>query len=133
MPRKTPETTEKNPASNNSKRGNMGDLYIKRLIEKIKEGFAEWIRQNNYKSAEDIRQDKQFGNEPVYEVVRWKKLASKCDNVNLAYLQNINPGLQLENRVESIKYLENKGKIRIDVPKFCENRIFSEQNNEKNQ
>lgn len=102
--------------------------YIDRLIDYLDDRFKKWVDEKGYETLEDVKKGEKIGDEGRYVIYSWKAIAGRLDNVNMNVLNLSNVCLQMEIRVDAIKYLRNKGKIRIDVEKYLEERIFNEKN-----
>lgn len=104
--------------------------YIEILEKAIETKIRKWVEKNGYTSVDDVKKDLKLGSKDIYEVIRWKKIARNLENVNINTLNQINPALVLEGRIDSAKYINNTGKLRINLSKFLNDRIFSKNEEE---
>jgi len=111
---------------------NKAELYLQKLENKIEEMFTSWAKDKGYESVDDVLKGENIGNRRIYETVSWKKIAGMCEGVNLNVLNILRAGDQLDTRIKSARYLDNSGKIEIDVIEYLKNNVFDEEETENN-
>lgn len=97
---------------------------VRKIIEELENRFIRWAEEKGYESVEDLRKDLHIRDNTVYEEVNYIELIAKLPGVSLASAKNSGIGYILEYKIDSAEYIRRKGKLRIDVFQFLNNRVF---------
>ena len=110
-----------------------------KMVDLIEEKITEWLKENEYKSIQDIKQDSSFGvvqteseflDSEYQEEVKVRRLVSQINPEKAAYYMKLinfyTMGYIIESKHDLIEYDENKGTLNFNVLEYIEEKNLLE-------